>query len=168
MLSLEFIPVQGDAQIDQVVTLAHEIWSEHYPGIISLAQIEYMLAQLQSNAAIAEQLRDRYEYFLLSRDDAVIGYAAVKVELTVRRLFISKLYLRKSVRGQGVGRAALQQLAQLAQQRGLASLWLTVNKRNSALAAYLRVGFVITNEVITDIGNGYVMDDYQLEWTLSK
>ncbi|MGD9842546.1 MAG: GNAT family N-acetyltransferase, partial [Steroidobacteraceae bacterium] len=56
-------------------------------------------------------------------------------------------------------------LAALARQRDLPTLWLTVNKRNSALTAYLRVGFVIVADVIIDIGNGYVMDDYQLEWT---
>jgi GNAT superfamily N-acetyltransferase len=163
--ALALTPVHAEAQIAQVALLAREIWSEHYPDIITQAQIDYMLARLQSAAAIAEQLADRYEYFLLSCGAEVLGYAAVKAELETRRLFISKLYLRKSARGQGLGRMALQQLAQLARQRDLPTLWLTVNKRNSALAAYLRVGFVISREVITDIGDGYVMDDYQLEWT---
>jgi GNAT superfamily N-acetyltransferase len=161
---LEFIPVHSDEQIAKVVALAEEIWSEHYVEIISQAQIDYMLARLQNAAAIAAQLREGHEYFLLCRAGEPVGYAAVKVELPQQRLFISKLYLSKPVRGHGLGRAALQYLAMLAQQRDLLTLWLTVNKRNSALAAYLAIGFVIVSDLITDIGEGYVMDDYQLEW----
>ncbi|MGE0188437.1 MAG: GNAT family N-acetyltransferase [Steroidobacteraceae bacterium] len=163
--NLELVPVQTDVQIVTTASLAQEIWSDHYVGIISQAQIDYMLARLQSAAAIAEQLQKGNEYFLLYRDAELVGYAAVKVELSQRRLFISKLYLRRALRRQGLGRAALQHLAALARQRDLPTLWLTVNKRNSALTAYLRVGFVIVADVIIDIGNGYVMDDYQLEWT---
>ena len=37
----------------------------------------------------------------------------------------------------------------------------SVNKRNQqALGAYRRYGFVIREEVVVDIGGGFVMDDY--------
>jgi len=36
-----------------------------------------------------------------------------------------------------------------------------VNKRNAkAIAAYQRNGFVIADSVVTDIGHGFVMDDF--------
>jgi len=52
------------------------------------------------------------------------------------------------------------------------ALWLerirlTVNKHNFALQAYQRMGFQIAEEVVTAIGGGYVMDDYELEMRLS-
>ena len=34
-----------DADIGPVCALAREIWMQHYPGIITVKQIEYMLAQ---------------------------------------------------------------------------------------------------------------------------
>ena len=38
---------------------------------------------------------------------------------------------------------------------------ISVNKRNArAIAAYQRNGFVIADSVVTDIGSGFVMDDY--------
>ena len=38
---------------------------------------------------------------------------------------------------------------------------LSVNKRNAkAIAAYQKNGFGITESVVTDIGNGFVMDDF--------
>ena len=36
-----------------------------------------------------------------------------------------------------------------------------MNKHNAgAIAAYRRLGFAMREEVVVDIGNGYVMDDY--------
>jgi ribosomal protein S18 acetylase RimI-like enzyme len=46
-------------------------------------------------------------------------------------------------------------------------LYLTVNKNNTkAINAYYRAGFYLENEVVNDIGNGYVMDDYVLAFKL--
>jgi ribosomal protein S18 acetylase RimI-like enzyme len=162
----EFMPVHTGAQIDTVVQLAQRIWTEHYLSIIGQAQIDYMLARFQSADAIAAQLREGYEYFLINRDGQSVGYAAVRNEAKPQRLFVSKLYLLKSVRGHGIGRNVMQFLAGLARQRKLQQLWLTVNKHNPAFHAYLRIGFVVVAEVVTDIGDGYVMDDYQMEWSL--
>lgn len=162
---LEFIPVRDEAQIAVVVRLARQIWTEHYLSIIGQAQIDYMLGRFQSSAAIAEQLREGYEYYLLQYRGQFVGYAAICADGGSKRLFVSKLYLLDTVRGQGLGRASMQYLAQLAHTRGLHTLWLTVNKFNPALQAYLKIGFVKTADVVTDIGGGYVMDDFQLEWT---
>jgi hypothetical protein len=43
-------------------------------------------------------------------------------------------------------------------------LRLRVNKRNAAaIRSYLRSGFVFQEDVVTDIGSGFVMDDYVME-----
>jgi ribosomal protein S18 acetylase RimI-like enzyme len=166
--ALELIPVHNKAQIATVVRLAGEIWPEHYLSIIGQAQVDYMLARFQSDAAITEQLQSGYEYFLLKREQQNLGYAAVRIEHDLLSLFVSKLYLLRAVRGQGLGRAAMNELAQLAEARGVRKLWLTVNKHNPARFAYLRIGFVTVAEVVADIGAGYVMDDYKMEWTLAS
>ena len=45
---------------------------------------------------------------------------------------------------------------------------LSVNKHNTrAIAAYRRNGFVIAESVVTDIGGGFVMDDYVMAKNLS-
>ena len=44
---------------------------------------------------------------------------------------------------------------------GKKQVYLTVNKHNDhAIAVYKKTGFKVIDEVVTDIGNGYVMDDY--------
>jgi GNAT superfamily N-acetyltransferase len=163
--ALEFVAVQSNESIALVAQLAREIWPEHYVNLIGQAQVDYMLARFQSEAAIAAQLVEGYEYFLIRRREQWLGYASVRVDSDGRRLFISKLYLLSAVRQQGLGRASINYLAQLTRQRGLHQLWLTVHKHNPSLRFYLWIGFVKVADVVTDIGNGYVMDDYQLEWT---
>jgi RimJ/RimL family protein N-acetyltransferase len=54
-----------------------------------------------------------------------------------------------------------------ARNAGAARIWLTCNKHNTAsLAAYTRMGFTRIADVVTDIGSGYVMDDYVMEYRL--
>ena len=50
---------------------------------------------------------------------------------------------------------------------GKKRVYLTVNKHNNrAIAVYKKTGFEIVDEVVTDIGNDYVMDDYIFEYKL--
>ena len=79
-------------------------------------------------------------------------------------LFLSKLYVRASFRGKGLARAMLKAAEKAARESGVARIRLTCNKYNTAsLAAYERMGFVRTADVVTDIGGGFVMDDYVME-----
>ena len=51
---------------------------------------------------------------------------------------------------------------EFAGDHGLSTIHLTVNKRNvPTIAAYQRTG-----EIVIDIGGGYFMDDYVLEFKL--
>lgn len=170
--NFEFLPVRDAEHIRIVVALAREIWVEHYTPIIGGEQVEYMLANLQSEAAIERQLAAAQEYFLIgiAAQDSLtrwIGYCSVQAQAAERRLFISKLYVSAAVRGRGAGRAALEFLTRLARQRTLDTLWLTVNKYNPTLQQYLRWGFINVGAVVADIGGGYVMDDFKLEKSVS-
>jgi hypothetical protein len=49
---------------------------------------------------------------------------------------------------------------------GLTSIYLNVNKHNSAVEFYLKKGFIKDREMVLDIGNGYVMDDYVMRLML--
>ena len=50
----------------------------------------------------------------------------------------------------------------------LKTIRLTVNINNvNAIKAYEKLGFKNVGPLVTDIGNGFVMDDYQMEKALS-
>jgi ribosomal protein S18 acetylase RimI-like enzyme len=57
-------------------------------------------------------------------------------------------------------------IEQLACQRGFTRVWLTVNKGNPSVKVYERLGFRIAKDLVMDIGNGFVMDDYRMEKTV--
>ena len=86
------------------------------------------------------------------------------MEPETNRFFISKVYLRAEERGKGFASRAIAFYERLCRERGLDAMYLTVNKRNDlGIRAYLGKGFETIDAVETDIGNGFVMDDYIME-----
>ena len=94
----------------------------------------------------------------------IVGYTGGHVETDTNRFFISKIYLLKEHRGEGLCSATVRFYKRLARERGLDALYLTVNKRNEmAIRAYKAKGFEVIDAAETDIGDGYIMDDYIME-----
>lgn len=145
--------------------LAKEIWTQHYADIITREQIGYMLDKFQSVQAILQDMQSGAVYDIAYSDGAPCGYSAVVPDGTA--LFLSKLYVRQSCRGQGIARAMVNRIEQRAKEAGLPQVTLKCNKYNTgSLAAYERLGFRVAYACVADIGNGYVMDDFALEKTL--
>ncbi len=149
--------------LQRLSELAKAIWTEHYTDIIGLEQVEYMIRTLQSPAAMEGQMADEgYQYYFLRSDGADVGYTAIKPEED--RLFLSKLYVDRSFRHRGFASETIGFLVDACRKNGWKSIWLTVNRHNAgSIAAYQRLGFVKTREQVSDIGEGYVMDDYIME-----
>jgi GNAT superfamily N-acetyltransferase len=161
---IDFKPVTDEEEIATVSALADEIWREHYPSIISNEQIVYMLGCFQSKSAIRKQIDDGYHYALILIDGRAAGYLAAQPDLDEKALFLSKIYLCQGMRGRGGGHAASEYIMRLAKDMACSRIWLTVNRMNrSAIKAYERWGFRITDKVVADIGEGFVMDDYRME-----
>ncbi len=157
---------KSDSQVYEIASLAEEIWHEHFTPIIGEAQVNYMVEKFQSYPALKSQIeQDGYEYYQLFSSHTFAGYMGIHPKDGA--LFLSKLYIKKDCRGQHLATEALNFLIELCKNRGLKKIWLTCNKHNdNTLAVYDHLGFVITDEQVADIGNGFVMDDYILTYTL--
>ncbi|UCF13960.1 MAG: GNAT family N-acetyltransferase [Phycisphaerales bacterium] len=154
--------VSSLSQIETVARLAFEIWNQRFVPIIGKAQVDYMVEKFQSKKAIKEQIERGYSYYLIQADGDYIGYSGICPKED--ELFLSKLYLRVSQRGKGYGREAVKFLENLARDRGLGKITLTVNKNNTdTIRAYERFGFTNQGPIVQDIGGGFVMDDYKME-----
>lgn len=165
MSGLDFVPVNSPEQIGRIASLAEEIWSEHYASILEEAQIRYMLDNFQSPGAIAAQIAEKgYRYYLLTQAGVPAGYVGMQPE--EGKLFLSKLYLRREARGQGLSRRITAFLEGFAAAGGLSAVWLTVNRQNPSVEIYKKLGFAVIQEQVADIGGGYVMDDYIMEKAL--
>jgi GNAT superfamily N-acetyltransferase len=157
-----------DADVAPVCALAREIWLQHYPGIITVRQIEYMLAQRYSPGAIRAQLQAGEAWWdKLEVQGELCGFASCERGAQARAMKLDKLYVHQLVRGKGYGAALIENVAQAARRQGMDSLYLQVNKYNhGSVAAYLRTGFAVAKTVKVDIGNGFFMDDYVMSRSL--
>ncbi len=161
--------VRTREQISEVMSLAREIWTEHYVPIIGQEQVDYMLDRFQSESAIAAQLADGYEYYTVSLEGKIEGYMALLPDEHKGTVMMSKIYVRKSMRGRGFGRVMLELAENICRERKIRTLWLTVNKNNSqSLAWYMRMGFKNVGSTVQDIGSGFMMDDYRMEKTIAQ
>ncbi len=166
MDGLRVMPVVNIELVYAISPLADEIWHEHYDSIIGEAQVDYMLEKFLSPEAIVEQINSGYEYFLFSYEYTFAGFASIHEK--DGSMFLSKLYVHKDLRGKKIASYMLKNFADTAKLRGLDKIWLTCNKNNkNALEVYKHLGFEIVREEVTDIGEGYVMDDYVLEYKIS-
>lgn len=171
-MQLAFCPVKTQEDQKQLARLADEIWHEYWPAIIGQAQTDYMVNRFQSLEAIKRDMEcARYEYWLIRLRDSgeLVGYTGGHEEPETNRYFISKIYLRKEHRGKGFARETIIHYEALAAKRGLFALYLTVNKHNvQGIRAYRGLGFLTIDAVETDIGDGFVMDDYIMEKEVLK
>lgn len=152
--------IKTDEEINALVSLADEIWHEAFSSLLTVSQINYMLDKFLSAEAVKESVKTGYEYYFLCDEDQILGFTAIcpKEDGT---LFLSKLYIKKEYRGKGYLKSSFDFLKNYAKSKELKSIWLTVNKHNDrAIAAYKKMGMDIIRSEITDIGSGFVMDDY--------
>ncbi len=147
----------------EAAALADEIWHEHYETILGIAQVDYMVEKYQSEEAIKAQIeQEGYEYYLLKCFGGTCGYLSIKIEKDA--LFLSKFYIAKKFRGRGIARQAMGFLENICRDKGLTRIWLTVNRYNTnSIRIYERLGFAKVGTQITEIGSGFVMDDYLME-----
>lgn len=151
-----------DVALDKIAALANEIWHEHFVPIIGLDQVNYMVSKFQSYPALKDQVKEGYEYYRIFYDESFAGYAGILPEGDT--LFLSKLYIHKDFRGQHLSTQAIEFLKSYCREHGLKKIWLTCNRYNShTLDVYHHLGFTDVRSQISDIGNGFVMDDYILE-----
>ncbi len=160
-VSTQILPAT-EADLTALAELAGVIWRQHYPGIISSEQIEYMLAQMYSLETLRADLRlKNISFFRLLVADRFVGFAALGPQPEPGVMKLHKCYLLPEMHGRGYGSLLLKHCEQEARQRGAQRLILAVNKHNvKALAAYRRNGFLVAESVITDFGHGFVMDDF--------
>jgi GNAT superfamily N-acetyltransferase len=166
----------GQAQLDAlteadfpvVAALAKTIWHAHYATIISVAQIDYMLAGRHTPENLHRYLKANDRWMCLLRlPGTPAGYCSWARTATPDEMKLEQLYLLEEHRGKGLGGLMLRHIERHARQQDCRRLSLQVNKQNiDAVAIYQKAGFSLRQEIVVDIGNGFVMDDFVMEKSL--
>ena len=150
-----------DEDVKSIATMAASIWPEVYVGMIPDGQTEYMVYRFQSEDAVRRQLQEGYAYVIARDSGKDAGYLSYKIEDGL--LFVSKLYVSAAARGKGYGRLLLETAFEAGRSVGADRMELTVNRNNlDAIRFYEGMGLRKLREQVTDIGGGFVMDDYRM------
>ncbi len=153
--------------IPGIQALARRIWEEAYNEILSKEQIDYMLEMMYSEKVLNEELSGGVVWDIILESGKPCGYLSYSSgeDNSVK---ISKIYIEKDFRGKTIAGDSIRRVVQYAARKGNYYVFLTVNKNNKrAIRAYEKSGFTITKSVVTDIGNGFVMDDYIMKYILT-
>jgi ribosomal protein S18 acetylase RimI-like enzyme len=143
-----------------IARLAEEVWHNTYDSIIGPEQVDYMLKKFQNADVIENDIKQHgYRYLIAKNEDGILGYCGIKPEDN-KQIFLSKVYINPKFQRKGIAKAMIQYLKNEYQPLGYTQMHLTVNKNNrNAIVTYEKLGFLKSGELVTDIGEGFVMDD---------
>lgn len=149
-------------EIDLIAQLAHEIWQEYYPSIIGQEQVDYMLEKLYSRDALARQMQEGQQFYIITCDQKPSGFMAITSKGN-HQYFLNKFYIQTRLHGKGVGKKAFQ--LWLENNPDAESMTLQVNRKNiGPINFYFKMGFIIHSVADFDIGDGYFMNDFIMIW----
>lgn len=142
-------------------SISERTWPSTYGHIISQDQIEFMLDWMYSDESLADQIAKGHQFFIARFNGEDIGFCSVsKGEEGQDDHKLNKLYILPNIQKSGAGTSLLNKAIEIAKIEGSNSLYLQVNKHNSAYEFYLKKGFIKESEFKFDIGNGFYMDDF--------
>jgi ribosomal protein S18 acetylase RimI-like enzyme len=146
--------------------VVHEVWPIAYREMITPEQISYMLEWMYSDKSLHKQVQEDGCVFLVCEEENFVqGFASFsEIEPSIFKLH--KLYVFTHLQGKGIGKALLVEVKKRAAALGGKAIELQVNKKNVAQHFYLKQGFRIERELVLDIGEGFVMDDFVMKCSL--
>jgi GNAT superfamily N-acetyltransferase len=160
------------ADVDDINTigfLAQQIWPPTYSSLLSQKQIDYMMKLFYTPESLTDQIKNKKHQFIMAEsDEDPVGFASFAAIGESGNYKIHKLYVLPETQGMGIGKAIIGFITDQLLELNAAALRLNVNRFNPAIKFYQKVGFSIIGEEKTDIGQGFVMDDYVMEIAVSS
>lgn len=154
-----------EEDIEIIRDIATATWPDTYLELIGQAQIDYMLEKMYNRGELLKELMDGYVFLIAEDGDKQYGFAGYSIINHEERIYkLHKLYVLPAAHGKGVGKLLINEVFNQVKNAGAKSLQLCVNKGNNAKDFYHKAGFIEKESVKIDIGNGFVMDDYVMEY----
>ncbi|TBO43163.1 GNAT family N-acetyltransferase [Pedobacter kyonggii] len=155
----------NEEDIEIIRDIAVATWPSTYLDIIGQAQIDYMLDKMYNKGELLKQFMEGHIFLIAEEDENQFGFAGYSIVGHEERIYkLHKLYVLPSAHGKGVGKILINEVFNQVKDAGGSALQLNVNKQNKAKDFYLKGGFTIKETVKLDIGEGYFMDDYVMEY----
>lgn len=155
------------ADIPLIRDMAYKIWPVTYGSILTPDQLDYMLKLIYDEKVLHEQMENNVEFIIVYDGVHPVGFASFSL-IEPRVYKLHKIYVLPSQQGKGTGRFIIDQLVKAMKAKNATTLQLNVNRYNNARVFYEKLGFAVMKEEDVDIGNGYFMNDYVMEKSLSQ
>ena len=157
------------SDIKLIQNIVHITWPITYGEILSKEQLNYMLALFYSDEALIDQYNKKEQlFYMIYEDETNLGFIGIEHNYSGKPATkIHKIYLLPETQGKGIGKKVIDEIANLALENNSTALILNVNRFNSALGFYKKIGFEVVDEVNIDIGKDYLMEDYVMEKRLN-
>lgn len=163
------IKKNSDSNFTSIRAIAAEVWPIAYGSILSRAQLDYMMEMMYSVSSLQKQVLANNNQFVIAYDnDIPLGFASFEYNHENEpNTKIHKIYVLTGSQKMGIGKLLIDFIHTEARKEQQVKLILNVNKNNIAQYFYSKHGFVIIQEVVIAIGNGFKMDDYIMEKNIS-
>ena len=155
------------SDIPVIKEIAEKAWRPTYDHILTEQQTLYMLDIMYNSLTLENQMNGNIAFFMVDLEQETVGYFALE-NIDDQIVKLHKLYLDPTKKQQGLGKKIIQYIQDWALTNQRNRIILNVNKNNSAVLFYQKMGFTIIEEMILDIGEGYVMDDYVMQLYLGS
>lgn len=156
----------SESQLPIIRQIAEQTWPTTYHQIISTEQIEWMLEWMYNLTELTQQYHAGTLFFIATQKHSPVGMASLSpVKDGICKL--NKLYVLPNIQKTGAGKQLLHTAVQAALQQKATYLQLQVNRANPAVGFYQKQGFTTIAEQDLPIGNGFFMNDYIMQLTLS-
>jgi ribosomal protein S18 acetylase RimI-like enzyme len=148
-----------------VQQIVDQTWPVAYGEILEKAQLDYMIATFYSDEALRSSVLERGHHFLMAKEgDVSLGFASyehISNKKSVTK--IHKIYILPHTQGKGMGKKLIAAIEAIARRNHSQALSLNVNRFNTALGFYQKLGFEIVGEEDIKLDHGYLMEDYMME-----
>ncbi|MFK8055663.1 MAG: GNAT family N-acetyltransferase [Saprospiraceae bacterium] len=164
------------ADIPLIRDLAHRTWPHTFGEILTPAQIDYMLEMMYSEESLHKGMTELAHQYFIGFAEGPIGqpesevpvcYAGYQFDYLPGTTKLHKIYVLPEGQKHGYGKALFSAVAKTAHDAGQLRFRLDVNYHNAASGFYERMGMTKIDEVTTEIGEGYLMEDWVFEMELS-
>lgn len=157
----------GVADIPQIIALAEEIWLPTFAVYFSEAELNSLFSGMYNTARITADLQNpQYALYIVENSaHNSVGYFATAIKSDCLKL--DKIYVSPKLQGQGIGKWLFDEIVKQALGYSLGSIQLNVNRRNSpAIGFYQKLGFIITRSEDIPGPNGFIYDDFVMEFVV--
>jgi ribosomal protein S18 acetylase RimI-like enzyme len=104
-------------------------------------------------------------FILANFENKSVGFASFNLKQSIPEKIVKlhKIYVDPSLHGKGIGKSMLQFIMHEMSLKEVNYLELNVNRQNTAIGFYKKLGFNIIAEEDISIGNGFFMNDYVMQ-----